>query len=74
MKYTTLKDLATELKMDKSALRKHCVKRNVEFTKVRTRESNGQAMLAVDEETAAMIRKHYAWRFQPNPTGGEDLG
>lgn len=61
---TTLASLAGELKMDKSALRKAAVKLGIQFHKVRTLESRGQAMLGLSEADAMRLREHYSWKME----------
>ena len=66
MKRITLTSLAAELDMSRSALRKAVVNTlKIQPSKVRTRQSLGQATLAVTEEEAEIIRRHYSWRLEP---------
>ena len=59
----TITALARELDMDKSALRKAVVKMGLSTRRVRTKESSGQAMLALTPEDAKRVRAYYAWRL-----------
>lgn len=52
-----LKDLAQELGLDKSNVRRYVLKQGVEFLKVRTSETRGQQTLALSEEDANFIRE-----------------
>ena len=60
----TLADLAAELQMDRSALRKAVVKKGLDTHRVRTVASRGQAMLALDKGDADIMRRQYAWRLE----------
>ena len=64
MKMITLGQLAAELGMDKSALRKHCVKKGYEFGKRRTRASRGQSMNTLNSRDEAEVRREFAWRLE----------
>ena len=61
-KHITLKVLAGELSMDRSALRKAVLKLGMGTVRVRSHETNGQATLAVTASDAVKVREHYAWR------------
>ena len=61
----TIAELAGELAMDRSALRKHCVSKGYRFGRRRTLASRGQAMITLRAEDAAAVRRYYSWR-----TGG----
>ena len=67
---TTLKDLAEEIKMDRSALRKAVLKMGIAPRKMRTMASLGQATLALTDEDAAKVRAHYSWRTDTGVTDG----
>ena len=60
---TTLAELAQELDMDRSALRKGVVKLGIKTHRVRSLASRGQAMAALSPADAARVREHYAWRL-----------
>ena len=75
----TLKELATELGMDRSHLRKYVLNLGIIPHRVRTPESRNQATLAVCTEEADQIRKARAdggfaddtiRRIDPHGTGG----
>jgi hypothetical protein len=55
-KNVTLKELAQELKIDRSALRKYVISKGFDLFKVRTLQSKGQQTLAVSQEDAERIR------------------
>ena len=57
--FTILKDLANELGIDKSNLRKYILEKvsEVEFIKVRTPETRGQVTLALTIEDAEIVRQ-----------------
>ena len=61
-KHVTLAELASELGMDRSALRKAVLKLGISTSRVRSLDTRGQATLAVAAADADVIRKHYAWR------------
>ena len=52
-----LRRLAGEFGMDRSHLRKYVISLGIDFTRIRTEESRGQATLAVTGTDAAKIRK-----------------
>ena len=56
MNYITLKDLALELGMDRSHLRKYVLDVDIDMFRVRTEDSRNQATLAVSLEDAARVR------------------
>ena len=58
----SVRDLATELSVDRSALRKHIVKQDHPTTTTRDRASRGQALLAVSQSVADKVRAFYAYR------------
>ena len=58
----TIRDLAAELSVDRSALRKHIVKQAHPTTTTRDRASRGQALLAVSQSVADKVRAFYAYR------------
>ena len=62
MEYITLKELAEELNMDRSNLRKYVVAKGISTFTVRNLASRGQKMLALVPEDADMIRTGLAWR------------
>jgi len=55
--FVTLKDLAQELGLDRSNLRKYVLSHGFEFAQVRTPESRGQMTLALTTEDAETIRE-----------------
>ena len=61
--HITVAALATELGMDRSALRKAILRLEIEPLRVRSAATRGQATLAVSLANANIIRKHYAWRL-----------
>ena len=56
MEYVTLKQLADELKMDRSHLRRYVLQNDFEPFKVRTAESRGQPTLALSPADAESVR------------------
>ena len=60
----TLKQVAAEIGMDPSALRKHCIKNKVKMSKIRTLATLGQLALAVDPVAEAQIRCYYLFRTE----------
>ena len=56
MEYVTLKQLADELKMDRSHLRRYVLQNDFEPFKVRTIESKGQPTLALSPADAERVR------------------
>lgn len=54
--YVTLKTLASELKLDRSNLRKYALKHGFSFLRVRTAESGNQATLALTPEDADALK------------------
>ena len=67
MEDVTLSDLAAEIDMDRSALRKHCVKQGYKFGRRRTLTSRGQAAFTLRAEDAAEVRREFAWRTESIP-------
>ena len=61
-KHIMLMDLATEMNMDRSSLRKAALKLGITTFRVRSLQTRGQATLAVSPADAEALRKHYAWR------------
>ena len=57
----TVSELADQIAMSKSALRKHCVAKGYRFGKRRSVASRGQAMLTVGEDDADEVRRYFAW-------------
>lgn len=57
MKYVTLKQLADELDIDRSHLRRYVLQKGLEPFKVRTAESRGQATLALNLADAETVRE-----------------
>ena len=57
IQYVTLKDLAREVGLDRSNLRKYIIANDVDMVKIRTAESKNQATLAVTQDTADYIRE-----------------
>lgn len=55
--YVTIGELAAELSMDKSHLRKYVLRAAFDFVKVRTSESRSQLTLALTAEDAEAIRE-----------------
>ena len=62
-KHITLIELAGELDMDRSSLRKAVLKLGIPTVRVRSLKARGQASHAVTAADAEVIRKHYAWRM-----------
>ena len=62
MSLVTLRELAAEFKMDRSALGKTIRKMKLEIRTVRTLESRGQMERAVSPADAARLRERYAYR------------
>ena len=62
-KHITLIELAGELGMHRSSLRKAVLKLGIATLRVRSLNARGQASLAVTAADAEVIRKHYAWRM-----------
>ena len=58
----SIRDLATELGVDRSAIRKHIVKLDYPTTTKRDRASRGQALLAVSQAVADKVRAFYEYR------------
>ena len=58
----TLKQVAAEIGMDPSALRKHCIKNGVKLSKIRIEKTRGQLALAVGQEAEGQIRHYYMFR------------
>lgn len=54
--YVTLKDLAIELGIDRSNLRKYVLKNGFRPTKIRRRSSQSQLTLALTEAEAEVVR------------------
>ena len=63
----TLKQVAAEIGMDPSALRKHCIKNGVKLSRIRTLETRGQLALGVGPEGEAQIRNYYKFRTDMEP-------
>ena len=59
----TLKTLAERTRLDRSALRKHCVRRGYPMHKVYIAGTRGQATLALSEDDAARVLSHYQFRL-----------
>ena len=55
--YTTFRELAVELGMDRSHLRRFALSLGIEPERIRTEDSGGQLTLAVNGEGAALIRE-----------------
>jgi len=55
--YTALSDLAVELGLDRSNMRKYALKHGFEFRQVRTTTSRGQLVLALSPEDAEAVRE-----------------
>lgn len=55
--YVTLKDLATELSLDRSNLRKYVLQAGLSPIKIRTPESRGQPTLALTKEDAETFKE-----------------
>ena len=64
MEQITLKDLAKELQMDRSNLRKYVVSEGITTFQIRTLASRGQKTLALAREDADKIRHGLAWRLR----------
>ena len=62
MEHITLKELAEELGMDRSNLRKYVVAEGISTFTVRNLASRGQKMLALVPEDADRVRGSLAWR------------
>ena len=62
MEHITLKELAEELSMDRSNLRKYVVAEGISTFTVRNLASHGQKMLALVPEDANRVRSGLAWR------------
>ena len=62
MAHITLKELAEELGMDRSNLRKYVVAEGIATFTVRKLSSRGQKMLALVPEDANRVRSGLAWR------------
>ena len=62
MEHITLKELAEELSMDRSNLRKYVVAEGISTFTVRNLASRGQKMLALVPEDANRVRSGLAWR------------
>ena len=62
MAHITLKELAEEMGMDRSNLRKYVVTEGIKTFMVRKLSSKGQKMLALLPEDANRIRAALAWR------------
>ena len=62
MEHITLKELAEELGMDRSNLRKYVVAEGISTFTVRKLLSRGQKMLALRPEDANKVRGGLAWR------------
>ena len=62
MEHITLKELAEELGMDRSNLRKYVVAQGISTFEVRKLSSKGQKMLALLPEDANRVRVGLAWR------------
>jgi hypothetical protein len=62
MEHITLKELAEELSMDRSNLRKYVVAEGISTFAVRNLASRGQKMLALVPEDADRVRAGLAWR------------
>jgi hypothetical protein len=57
VKYVTVAQLATELGLDRSSMRKYVHKQGFSPSKIRTKESRGQLTLALSENDAETIRE-----------------
>ena len=64
MDYITLKDLAEDLSMDRSNLRKYVVAEGIPTFEVRNLASRGQKTLAVTQENADKVRRGLSWRLK----------
>ena len=62
MAHITLKELAEELGMDRSNLRKYVVAAGISTLRVRKLSGRGQRMLALVPEDADRVRSGLAWR------------
>ena len=60
-----VQELADEIGMTKSALRKHCAIRGYRFGKRLTPASKGQPMNSLCAEDAAKVRESFSWRMLP---------
>jgi hypothetical protein len=66
--YVTLKELADELGLDRSALRKYVLKNGISPVSVRTDNTRGQATLAltlVDADTVRELRRSQGFHGEP---------
>ena len=61
MTFVTIKQLAAELHMDRSALIKSVRKLKIHMVSVRS--ESGHATLAITEARADQVRKFYSWRL-----------
>ena len=69
MEYVSLKELAQELSMDRSNLRKYVVAEGIPTFEVRNFASRGQKTLAVTFDNADRVRRGLEWRLEsPTPT------
>jgi len=73
--YVPLRDLAAELGVDRSGLRKWVLRQDVEIVRVRTAASKGQKTLAVSVEDADALRalrdsEGFGVSVNPTPDGG----
>ena len=66
MEHITLKELAEELSMDRSNLRKYVVAKGISTFVVRNLGTRGQKMLALVPEDADRVRRDLAWRTGHN--------
>lgn len=68
--FVLLADLAKELGLDRSNMRKYAIKHGFSFLQVRTPESRGQITLALTEQEAEAIRELRSKQgFQPGQPG-----
>ena len=73
MEHITLKELAEELGMDRSNLRKYVVAEGIATFAVRKLSSRGQKMLALLPEDANRVRGGLAWRTGYTPQQQRDI-
>ena len=74
MQHITLKELAQELSMDRSNLRKYVVAEGIPTFEVRNLVSRGQKTLALTPEDADKVRRGLSWRLKGDIPTASGLG